>query len=376
MNQPIAVLGGGNVGHTMAADLTLGGYDVNFYEHPQFGDTFKTTLEKGIVEIHDHITVRHELARIHKATTDMKVAISDVQLIFVVIPSFGQELFFNTMIPHLKDGQVVFLMTGNFGSLRLRKLLSEKAKDLKITIYETNTMPYGTRLAGPASVGVHFGLGPWIGTKSLEGLPWYPRLICALPARDTAVALSEFQKLYPFSKAENVLIVPLNNPNFVAHPVPSLLNAGRIEYSKGDFRLHLEGHTPSVLRVEACVADEINALVTTLGGKVATPRTLTKGYSDYQQTIPVQQVSVGPRTLKDRYITEDVPYGLVPMSQLGEKFGVATPLMNAFIEIASVINEEDYRKTGRTLETLGLDKLSKQQIVNLVTGVHKINERR
>lgn len=34
LNQPIAVLGGGNFAHVMAADLTLGGYDVNFYDHP------------------------------------------------------------------------------------------------------------------------------------------------------------------------------------------------------------------------------------------------------------------------------------------------------------------------------------------------------
>jgi len=54
------------------------------------------------------------------------------------------------------------------------------------------------------------------------------------------------------------------------------------------------------------------------------------------------------------------------MSELGEKLGVATPLINAFIEIASVLNKEDYRKTGRTLETLGLDRLSKEQIMNLV----------
>lgn len=156
LNQPVAVLGGGNLGHTIAADLTLSGYNVNFYEHPQFVETFKPTLDKGIVEIVEKKSRRHGRAKIHKVTTDMKEAISDVQLIILAIPCFGDELFFNTMIPCLRDGQVVILMVGYFRSLRLRKLLSQKAPDRKITIYETNTVPFATRLVGPASVRVLF----------------------------------------------------------------------------------------------------------------------------------------------------------------------------------------------------------------------------
>ncbi len=373
-NQPIAVLGGGNIGHTIAADLSLGGYEVNFYEHPQFEDAFKTTLEKGIVEIEDQRTGRHELARIHKVTTDIKAAISGVQLIFVAIPSFGQDLFFNTMIPYLKDGQVVFIMSGNFGSLRLRKLLKEKATGRKITIYETSTMPYATRLSGPASVRVIFGFGPWLGTQPsflesfVKDTPKKGRLISALPAKDTDVALKEFQKLYPlFSPAKNVLVGAANNINFIIHPIPAVLNAGRIEYanlySKEDFYLHREGHTPSVQRVEEVVVDEIAALVRVLGGEMTIPRTSGKNYFNHAQTHPSP---AGPKTVKHRYIAEDTAYGFVPMSQLGEKLGVAMPLMNALIDIASVMNQEDYRKTGRTLETMGLDRLNKEQIINLV----------
>ena len=67
-------------------------------------------------------------------------------------------------------------------------------------------------------------------------------------------------------------------------------------------------------------------------------------------------------------MTEDVPYGLVPTSEMGKKAGVATPLLDALVVIASVVCQEDYRRTGRTLESLGLDKLSKEQIISLVEG--------
>ncbi len=371
MNKPIAVLGGGNQGHTIAADLTLSGYKVNFYEHPQFEDAFKTTLEKGIVEIEDLKTGRHERARIHKVTTDMKEAISDVRLILEAIPSYGEELFFNTMIPNLKDGQVVILMAGNFGSLRLRTLLGEKVKKANITIYETSTMPYGTRLVGPAAVSV-IGVrtfGPtWVASKAPKVPSKVPVVISALPAKDTNVALEEFQKLYPFySPVKNVLVSAMNNLNFIGHAAAMVLNAGRIEYAnlylKCEFRLHREGHPPSVQRVEDVIFDEMAAIVKALGGQTVIARTSMK---DMFERVQTQYTSLGPLTLRDRYITEDVPYGLVPMSQLGEKLGVATPLMSALIEIASVLNQEDYRKTGRTLESLGLAGLSQEQIVDLV----------
>lgn len=372
LNKPIAVLGGGNQGHTIAADLTLSGYRVNFYEHPEFEDAFKTTLEKGTVEIEDQKTGRHELARIHKVTTNIEEALSDVQLILEAIPSYGEELFFNAMIPHLKDGQAVVLMTGNFGSLRLRKLLSEQGTKAEITVYETSIMPFATRMTGPAkvrAVGAH-GFGPtWLGEGGPKEPPSIPHVISALPAKDnTNVALKEFRNLYPiFSPAENVLVSAMSNVNTVLHTIACVLSAGRIEYaslySKSEFRLHREAHTPSVQRVEVCVIDELIAIVRAFGYKDILPRTTCKDYFEMVQTHPT---SLGPQTLRDRYITEDVPYGLVPISQLGEKLGVATPVTNAIIQIASLLNDENYRKTGRTLESMGLANLSREQIINVV----------
>jgi len=371
LNRPVAVLGGGNQGHTIAADLTLSGYNVNFYEHPQFKDTFQTILETKIIEIEDQKTGRHERAKIHKVTTDVEEALSDAQLVLEAIPSCGEELFFNTMIPHLRDGQVVILMAGNFGSLRLRKLLSQRPNKPNITIYETSTMPYSTRLVSPATVSV-IGVrtfGPtWIASQAPKVIPKVPVIISALPAKDTNIALKDFREIYPFySPANNVLTSAMNNLNFIGHAAAMVLNAGRIEYAsqylKTEFRLHREGHTPSVQRVENAVFDEMAALVKALGGETVIPRTALK---DMFERVQTQFTSLGPLTLEDRYITEDVPYGLVPMAQLGQKFSVATPIMKAIIEIASVLNQQDYRQTGRNLEALGLAELNQEEIVNLV----------
>ena len=366
-NQSIAVLGGGAQGHFAAACLTLAGKDVNFYEHPQFEATFKAVLESGTVEITNRTLERTERARLHKATMDIEEAISDVKLIIMAIPSYGQELFFNTMIPYLKDGQVVVMICGNFGSLRLHKLLSEKAPECKVTLAETNTAPGGAGVTTPGAVSVGWGFGPWLGPESYVNMKPRKGRICALPARNLS-DLEEFRKLYPvYSPVRNVLVVALNNQNFIMHPIATILNAGRVEYSKGDFRLHREGHTPSVLRVEECVRDEVYAIASLLGGS---DTFIAKGYieffSNYYQARPAEYSSVDPQTLDHRYITEDVPYGLIPISELGKKLGIATPLIDSFIEITSTIIQEDFRKTGRTLEALGLDQLNKDQMIELV----------
>ncbi len=66
LDRPIAILRGGNAGHCMAADLTSGGFKINFYEHPNFKTSFQTTLQTRMVAIIDV-----GQAKIHKVTMDM-----------------------------------------------------------------------------------------------------------------------------------------------------------------------------------------------------------------------------------------------------------------------------------------------------------------
>ena len=61
----------------------------------------------------------------------------------------------------------------------------------------------------------------------------------------------------------------------------------------------------------------------------------------------------GPTKVDSRYISEDVPQGLVMLEALGEALDVPTPIATALIEIASAALGRDLRAEGRTLEKLG-----------------------
>lgn len=62
----------------------------------------------------------------------------------------------------------------------------------------------------------------------------------------------------------------------------------------------------------------------------------------------------GPTSLANRYVTEDIPIGLVCWSQLGELLGVSTPLMRATVEIGIAISGVNYWATGRTIARCGI----------------------
>ena len=74
----------------------------------------------------------------------------------------------------------------------------------------------------------------------------------------------------------------------------------------------------------------------------------------------------GPNDIWNRYLTEDCPNGLVPWVALAELCGVATPTMRAIITIYSHIHERDWWQVGRKLDRLGLDGMTKEQVLEFV----------
>jgi opine dehydrogenase len=56
----------------------------------------------------------------------------------------------------------------------------------------------------------------------------------------------------------------------------------------------------------------------------------------------------------------------VPIAALGERFGVSTRAIDSMIRLASILHRTDYFRRGRTLDKLGLDKLSVSEITRYV----------
>ena len=154
------------------------------------------------------------------------------------------------------------------------------------------------------------------------------------------------------------LEVGLCNVNIILHPAPTLLSISRIEYSKGDFYIYKEAYTPSVERVIEVLDQEIAAILKVLGfhaisSKVMFEKRYEKPWKDIREWFR-KIGSKGPFNARERYITEDVPTGMVLISSLGKMLGISTPTFDSVINLCGVINDTNYWETGRTAQKLGL----------------------
>lgn len=77
---------------------------------------------------------------------------------------------------------------------------------------------------------------------------------------------------------------------------------------------------------------------------------------------------MAPESLRHRYVTEDVPYGLVTVASIGRQIGMPVDKIEAIVNIACMANGEDYWRTGRTAERLGLSGMSAQAMAAYVAG--------
>ena len=73
----------------------------------------------------------------------------------------------------------------------------------------------------------------------------------------------------------------------------------------------------------------------------------------FDQQDPIQ-FGTGPFSIDHRYITEDIPVGCHVYHELGKKYGVKTPVIDADQYCPAMLNRDFYAE-GYTLDYLGLD---------------------
>jgi opine dehydrogenase len=359
----ITVIGTGNGAHGAAADLTLRGYAVTLYELPEFEANLEAIARKGGILIRRGTD--EKFVNIRHFTTDIREAFADADCIMPVVPTFAHHRIAEMCSPHVRDGQSIILNPGSTGGLfEFMKVFRDRNVTATIDWAETATLPYGARLVEPGVINV------LLDAKAI--------FFAAFPATKTDEMLAQFKKMFPTAvKVKNILDTALNNGNPVSHPTAAILNTGRIEFTKGDYLHYKEGITPAVARVMEDVDRERMAIIRVYGlSEISTAQRLVMlGYThpgtdlyDQYQHSEVFAPMKAPADLHNRFITEDIAYGLVTWADLGDLAGVDTPLIDAFVHIASSIHGVNYFRDGRTLKNLGLGHLTAEQLVSYVNA--------
>ena len=364
----VGIIGGGNGGITAAYHFAKVGNKVCLYDIEEYSFNLKSVIEKGgYIEALDEVEgIKLEISgveKIDKVTTDIIEVMNYSKILVMIVPSYAQETMFKKIYPYL-DNHILISMPGNFSSLVFNKFMTDNGMK-NITLVDAISIPWACRVHGGGGVAIY-------GTKT--HLP-----IGVFPGEKTDEIIEELSGIFPIqlTKLDNVIMAGMENINFGGHPLLSVLNMGIMENFGGDFNYYKDTCSIATSKAVSVMEKERIKIGETLGLNL-TPEleAMNSLYNlEYKSVYELNRSSVAhskigaPKSSKHRYITEDIPYLLVPCYSLGELTNERTSLMFSCITIAGAYNDKNYFVEGRTLEKMGINNMSIEGIKNyLING--------
>ena len=350
----IAVLGAGNAGCAVAADLTIKGHKVTLIKtsHAMHDDNFDYMCSHAgefTLDEFGTVTTTH----IHRVTRDVG-NLAECKVVIIFIQTNYHEKLIERIAPLLSKDQILLI---NPGYLSTAYVLKHCPADLIIA--EAQSSFIDGRIVSPGRFRVGFR-----NVRNPIGV--FPR-----NRRDEAIQiLNQLDERFVY--LDSVVEAALHNPNLIVHTVGSIMSIPRIEKSKGDFCMYHEAYT----RDNQCTWNILEALdcekmniLDKLGFERLCYVNACKYRNSLNDQIDAKQVFLdyaametrakGPTKVDSRYISEDVPQGLVMLEALGQELQIPTPITSALIEISSAALNRDFRKEGRTLDRLGRENIQK-----------------
>lgn len=357
-DKPIVVLGGGNTAFAVAAKLALEGRDVLLWEAPEQSASIAPILETKQIKLTG--IGGDGVATLAGITTDAEEALAAGDVLLAPVPSYAHRIFAGYLLPHLRPDHILALLPGNLGSLAFDTWLRARGKAPGREgplLVETDTAPYVCRKLGPDHAHI-WGVVPSIGAGTL-------------PASQTQRALEVLTPLFPgVISYPHGLAAGLGAMNPIIHPPGVLMNAGRVEYSRGEFYFYEEGVTPGVVRVIEALDAERRAVGRALGLDLLPVAEAfhAAGFGpkgDLWATINGSRMLTqlrAPGSLQTRWLSEDIPYGLRTWSELGSQLGVEMPVARSLVTLGDAVMGIDSWDIGRSLEDLGIGGMDREQL--------------
>jgi opine dehydrogenase len=346
MQQKVSIVGAGPAGFALAVDLQSRGINVLVYSHPKHQAHLNEVRDKGYLTASGVI----QGSTIPDVTSDMGEVVAFSDIIVLTVPSTGHE----TVLQELKRfpllRHTIIAVPGNLVSLIAQIEVG--------CILETNLSPYSCRMDEGGVV--------VLGKKSRI-------FIAALQGDVSPTVCDTVQSIFPveFRWCSSVIEVSLLNVNGVFHPLMMLMNAGRIENTAGDFFLYQDGLTPSVANAMLAVDQVRIKIGKAFGLRLKSAVEVSNecyGHS-FENLVDLAQNSrphnrlKAPTDLENRNISEDVPNLLVCWLSLAEKLGIDASPIKAIIVLVEMATGINYLKTGRNLQKLHLEDVSRNELV-------------
>lgn len=360
----IAVVGAGNGGCGVAADMAYRGLDITLIKtsDAMHNDNFeyleknngKMTLidfgENGSMNPEELETIE-KVGYIKKITRDLS-KVSQMDIVIIYIQTNYHEELIEKLSKYIVDGQIILINPGYFSTAYVLKY----CKDKDITIVEAQSSFIDGRImeSGKFKVGFRNARNP----------------LGVYPSKNLPLAKEKLDKLgFPFHYMDNVIGAALHNPNMIVHTIGSILSIPMIDTMKENFCMYHHSFTEHVWNVLEKLDNEKMDILEKMGFERLPYVEACKFRNSLDDSQDAKEVffgyakmptrAKGPIDVNSRYITEDVPQGLVMLESLGKILEVKTPIATSLIEIASAALGKDLRANGRTPERLGIENIQK-----------------
>ena len=350
--QKVAILGAGNGGQAIAGWMASKGCEVAITD--LFSENLLPLSKLRKVELSGAITAEGSFS----ICEDPVECVQGSDIIMMVTAAPGHKRIIKKIAPVLKDGQILVVNPGYWSHLTIPTYLKSVGYKPKLIYAETESLIYVCRVVEPGKVFIAY-------VKNELGIGVQPK-------SESARVLNLMKPFYPQLKDRgNIFKVTLDNINFPLHPCILLLNSGWAENSEGSWLFYKEGASKGIIRVIEGIDTERLALGKA-AGLALTPvyELLKKFYSVIEEKDllsllklnPAYQQIKAPPLINYRYFTEDIPYGLVPISNLSRFFGLSTPVIDSVIQLVSTLLGNDFCKTGLGLADLGLQGINSREL--------------
>lgn len=357
----ITMIGAGSGGFGLLTNLGIAGYRVRL--HDLDDQRLSAIRERGGIDVENGT---RRFVPVELATSDLSSCVEGADVVIFVTGGNTHADVAGAVAPLLRDGQIILLIQGNTGgSLIVRQALTHAGCRAAVDLAEMDTYPYATARPEPTRA------------RIVTRKRWVQ--IAAFPGNRGTAVMDRLAPLFPEAVlAPNILYTGLTNMNAVLHVANCVTNAGAIERG-GEFKFYAEGVTPAVVNLYQALDAERLAIADRLGA--TTPSLLEwlgRAYGLQEPSLPqtfrrltfdshgAYQNTPTPSSLTHKYVSEDVPTGLIPIRALGAASGVATPTLDALIHVSCVAAGSDFRTEARTIERLGLSGQDAAQIQDTV----------
>jgi len=244
----------------------------------------------------------------------------------------------------------VFLPPATFGSMIFAAAARDAGNQAAVSFAETGTLPWLTRKHGPFEVAI---------TIRAKRLP-----IGVFPLKAADHALDVIGRAFPgvIEPCGDALSAALMNAGPIIHPPLIVMNAGPIEHAIRRVTDALDAERIAVRRGFGYGGPHFPLAhhYATEGepwmyGRGSHGRLTDSG--DWRERIVLSE---------HRYMREDLRLGLAFLVSVAELAGVATPLAFSFLALGGAICGENFTDGGRTLDSLGLGHLDRDELQTLL----------